>query len=412
MNDAYRRAVHRTDPDFVVFVPPEKTAQNDRCNMHFNVAPLKDGTFLATFTQASEPHGPDQRIVLIRSEDRGITWSEPTVLDAPEPGTENIASWSVLVPTPDTGRVWCLYHKNVGPIDYDRAMTGELAWRCSEDGGRSWSDRFQTRIGRGAIDHSDVAIPSNWVTAGWQTPITTATGVICPFTRWASRESEFDPDFAQQHHEGWFLRFDNIRSETNPAKLQVTTLPDGKSGIRIPNPKASERSAAMEPALQRLSGSRLLCLLRTVSGAVFYAVSTDGARSWSQPETLRFKPGGEPVHHPNAPIGLGRLADGRLVMLFHNNDGTINGYDGPTDWRSRNPVFISIGTEIEDPGTEQPVAFGEPQLFCDNGGPDQPFAGSLALYGTFFEFEGTCYWWYPDAIRFLLGKVVPADLLA
>ena len=78
-------------------------------------------------------HGPNQRVVVARSKDRGRTWSRPTVVDSPEPGTENIASWSFLVVVAHTSRVYCFYHKNIGVVDFDRGMTGVLAWRVSDD---------------------------------------------------------------------------------------------------------------------------------------------------------------------------------------------------------------------------------------------------------------------------------------
>ena len=46
------------------------------------------------------------------------------------------------------------------------------------------------------------------------------------------------------------------------------------------------------------------------------------------------------------------------------------------------------------------------------GGPERPYSGPLALYGSFFEHDGIRCWWYPEAMRFLLGRVVPDDLVA
>ena len=290
-------------------------------------------------------------------------------------------------------------------------MTGLLAWRCSEDGGATWSERFQTPIGRGALDHPDEAVPSNWVTSGWQTPLVTSCGeVICPVTRWASRAQGFLESFAEQEHEGWFLRFDNILTEPDPAKLVVTTLPEGNRGIRLDNPVRPGYSAAMEPAICSLSDGRIMCLIRTVTGSLYYSLSADGARSWSDPQELCFEPGGRPVLHPNAPVTFAALRDGRYVLLFHNNDGTANGGEGPQDSKGRRPVFLSVGREIDDPGG-QPLAFDAPRELYDNGGPSRPYSGSLALYGTFFEYEGQRYLWYADAMRFLLGRLIPDELL-
>ncbi len=397
----------RTDPDFVIYVPRGNDDSVESRNVHVIVTPTPGGIFLATWTQADVLHGPNQRIVVSRSHDRGQTWTEPEVIDEPEPGTEHIASWSNLVVAPETGRVYCLYHKNKG-VDFDRGHTGVLAWRVSDDEGTTWSDRFQTTIGRGAIDHPDEGVPSNWVTAGWQAPIVTETGqVLCPITRWASPSyHQREPkSFALQHHEAWFLRFENILTEPDPSKLEVTTLPRADHGIRVPNPEEPGYSASMEPAIQNLSDGRIFCLLRTMTGSIFYSVSGDFGETWSEPDVLRYAAGGAEVHHPNSPCPLFRLEDGRYLLFYHNNDGTANGGTGPGDVRSRGPVFVSVGHEIDNPDG-QPVAFADPKLFYDNGGKS-----GLALYGSFFEHDGVRYWWYPDAMRFLLGKVVRDELL-
>ena len=414
MSSVMEAEARRTNPDFVVFVPPEPTPglpQVEQHNMHMIVAPIPGGDFLATWTQADSPHGPDQRVVIARSSDRGESWSEPEVIDAPDEGAENIASWSTLVAAPETGNIFCLYHKNTGVVDYDRGMTGELAWRCSVDGGRSWGERYQTPIRRSAIDHPDASVPSNWVTAGWQLPIVTRGGaVLCPITRWASRQHRFREEFSGQEHEGWFLRFDNILTVADPADLQVTTLPEGDRGLRIPHPDAPETSAAMEPAIQNLGDGRIFCVLRTMTGSIYHALSTDEGTSWSEPRELCYVPGGSPILHPNAPIGLGRLEDGRFIILFHNNDGTANGGSGPADSKGRRPVFLSVGKEIDNPDG-QPIIFGDPVELYDNGGPSRPHSGLLAPYGSFFVFERKNYWWYPDAIRFQVGRIIPNEVL-
>lgn len=90
-----QREARRTKPDFVVYVPRGKESGEvsvDKQNVHVIVTPTQNGTFIATWTQADILHGPNQRVVIARSLDKGRTWSVPYVIDEPEPGTENIAS--------------------------------------------------------------------------------------------------------------------------------------------------------------------------------------------------------------------------------------------------------------------------------------------------------------------------------
>ena len=76
----------------------------------------------------------------------------------------------------------------------------------------------------------------------------------------------------------------------------------------------------------------------------------------------------------------------------------------------RRPVWISVGRELHNP-SGQPIMFAKPKVFYDNGPPSRPLWGSLALYGSFVEYSGVRYWWFPDAVCLLLGKVVPNSFL-
>ena len=418
---------NRSNPDFVVYIPIGDEAHThvdesatrdiyDRDNVSFLVTPTPPGTFLGFWTQATRVHGPDQRVVVARSRDRGQTWSRPTVIDGPEKSTEHIASWAFPVVVPHSGRVYCFFHKNVGPVDVDPALTGMLAYRYSDDDGLTWSERFQVSIARSAIDDPNPKMLSNWVPTGWETPIVNARGqVICGFTRWASNAYDYheNSNLRWRHHETWFLRFDNIFTEPDPAKLSVTTLPDAEHGIQVPRPDNSKISVAMEPSIENLSDGRLICLIRTLTGYIWYSISDDFGETWLPAEVLRFVPGGPPVPHPSAPCPLYKLRDGRFVLFFHNNDGTANGGTGPADSRGRRPVWISVAREIHNPGG-QPLMFGRPKVLLDNDNAKAIVSeriGGLANYGSFVEYGGLCYWWYADRMHYLLGKIIRDELL-
>ena len=261
---------HVSDPDFVVYIPQDgdtpvhrDATENgpwDAGNVHFVVTATTTGALLGTWTQADADsfHGPNARVVVARSEDRGRTWSRPTVLDAPPEGTEQTAVWSVPVVVPHSGRVWIFYHRNTGPVDFDRGMTGVLAWRVSDDDGHTWGERHDTAIGRGAIDDPDPALLSSWVTSGWQAPIVTpARQRAVPDhalggQRLPGQFETVTPEigFNPRHHEAWFLRFDNVMTVDDPADLTVSTWPDADHGIRVPQLRDPRMSTAMEPSIQ------------------------------------------------------------------------------------------------------------------------------------------------------------------
>jgi hypothetical protein len=398
-------------PDFVVFIPPAGT-ENQGTNQHVLVVPTPERTFLAFWTQASQENNPDQRVVMSRSEDQGHTWSPPVVLAGDPSGQENrTASWQFPYVVPHTGCIYLFWNQNVGIVDARADTTGALMYRWSHDDGRTWSEPRTLTIRKSAISSPDPDTPENWVT--YQCPIMTPDGdVMVGFTRWASRAVQPEGGLFDRDSEIWFLRFDNILSEPDPTRLTVTTLPDGDHGLRVPRPDKPRISVAQEPSFQALSDGRLICVMRTRTGCIHYALSADQGHTWDEPRPLRFAPGGPVVPQPLASCPLYKLRDGRFVLIFHNNDGSANGGTSASDSRrNRRPVYIAIGREIHDP--DQPIVFGKPRVLADNGG--RPVGPSnhtqIGTYPSLFEFDNQVYFWYPDRKHYVLGKVLTPDLL-
>lgn len=399
-------------PDIIVFVPPHKTGPEAE-NQHFLVVPTPSGSFLAFWTQATRENHPDQRVVVSRSVDGGLSWSDPVVLAGdPQGKTGARASWGFPFVVPHTGRVYIFWNQNIGVRDVREDTTGVLTFRFSDDDGLSWSETHTLPIRKGAISNPDPKAPENWIV--YQIPIITPRGdVLVGFTRWASRTVQPEGEVFDRDSEIWFLRFDNILTESDPTRLRVTTLPRGEHGIRVPHPTKPHISAAQEPSIQPLSDSRLICVMRTLQGCIYFSTSDDGGESWSEAKPLRFCPGGPPIPQPIAPCPLYKLRDGRFLLVFHNNDGTANGGSGPMDYkRNRRPAYLLIGREIPD-NPEQPLIFGTPKLLADNGGvPDGAIGRTeIATYTSLFEFRGKVYFWYPDRKHYLLGKILTPNLL-
>lgn len=395
----------RTMPDLIVYLPSGRE-ESDSENQHFLVVPTPERTFLAFWTQATRENAPDQRCVVSRSEDLGETWSEPVEVGGPaEDG--RIASWGFPIVVPHTGRVYFFYNKNTDVDDVREDTTGQCRYRWSDDDGRTWSEQHGVvQIRPSAISHPDPEVPPSWIC--YQTPMVTPGGdVLAGFTRWASRAVGGDAGLFELDSEIWFLRFEDILTADDPLSLKVTTWPEGDHGLRVPRPDDASVSVAQEPSMQPLPDGRIICVMRTMTGHAWFALSDDDGRSWNEPRPLRYRPRGPKVAQPIAPCPLYRLRDGRYVLLFHNNDGSAHGGSGPGDVRTnRRPAFLAVGEYIDHP--THPLIFGAPRELLDSDGvavgPND--RTEVATYTSFFEFEGTRYLWYPDRKHFLLGRVI------
>jgi len=194
----------------------------------------------------------------------------------------------------------------------------------------------------------------------------------------------------------------------------VTTWPQSPHGLQVANPFREGKSTAQEPTVQPLSDGRLITVFRTMQGRVFYALSEDDGLSWDTPRPLRYSPDGPEILNPLAPCPLYKLRDGRFLLVFFNNDGTVHGGRGPTDSVNvRNPAYITVGREI--PGEkEHPIRFGKPKVFADTGWTP-PYPGGkhtqVGSYPSLVEDAEDRILFYPDRKHFLLGRYMNDDWL-
>ena len=398
-------------PDRIVYVPPQQKCPHTE-NQHFLVTETLSGAFLAVWTRATGEAMPDQHFVASRSTDRGRTWSPPAQL-APEPTRppEQIASWGFPVVVPHTGRIYVFWNQNIGITSTRRDLTALLAYRWSDDDGLTWSnDMHMLSVPKAATSDPDPDQPENFVI--YQAPIITRRGeVMVGFGR-------MGPGKAVQYLfdngcESWFLRFDNILTESDPSKLTITVFPQAEHGLSVPWPEKPQVSCCQEPTIQDLSDGRMICVMRTATGYIYYALSSDGGHSWDQPRPLRYSPGGPKIQQPVCPCPLYKLADGRFILVFHNTDGTANGGPGPCGGTqlNRRPAYVAIGREINHP--DHPIMFTKPKFLADNRGIiDGLNKTEICTYTSLIESDGEVFLWYPDRKHYLLGKILSPQLLS
>lgn len=413
----------RTNPDIIVYLPTEPQGK-DADNEHFLVfeAPY-DGHLLAVWTRAEAEGGHNQHIAFARSTDDGATWQEPTIIAGPDGDDDKIASWGFPVVS-KTGRIYCFYTKFTGVVDTHRQMTGWLQCVYSDDNGHVWRDGGIVPLRRSSFDHPDPAIPPNFIV--WQKPIRDAQGrQIVGLTRHKSKAVRGKPKaggWLAQDTQCEFIRFDNIDEGPDPQQLVLTCLPADGIGLRVPMPGVKGYSMAQEPSLTLLPDGRLFCVMRTLTGRIWFSVSDDDGATWTQPDVLRYKDGGEEVLQPVAPCPVYALKDGRYLLLFHNNDGTSGGGAWPGDSnKNRDRAFLAVGEYREE--AYQPIWFSRPKLFGDSAGialgPSQnglqklekPFRVEVATYTSLTEKDGKRILWYPDRKHFLLGRYITDEWL-
>lgn len=300
------------------------------------------GEWLCTMTTGRAREGSrGQHVVAIRTGDRGRTWSEPVDIE-PADGPE--ASWVMPFITP-SGRVYAFYTYNAADLreviadtEYARHRVdtlGEYAFRYSDDGGRTWSPRHVIPVRETAIDRANPyggRVRFFW---GVGKPVDVGGAMMLGF----AKVGRFGEGFMAES-EGWFLRCENILTETDPDRLRWQTLPEGDRGLRSPGGPVAD-----EANLTSLSDGSLFCTYRTTDGHPCHAYSRDGGRTWTPPEYMTTHPGGPKVPHPRAANLVRRLDGGpwagRFVYWFHNHGG--RGYEG------RNPAWMMGGVERDSP---------------------------------------------------------------
>jgi hypothetical protein len=110
---------------------------------------------------------------------------------------------------------------------------------------------------------------------------------------------------------------------------------------------------------------------------------------------------------------VAKTTDGRIVLLFTNNDGSQRSarhvWDG--DGRTRNPQWIAVGREVPDKARNAGLIFGEPRVLVevDDSGPTNLKTG--ISMPQFFERRGRYFVCYNVNKQDILLDEIPADVL-
>lgn len=395
----------RSNPDIVVFRPTGNAPDTD--NEHFLVFESPVSGLLAVWTQSSCENFGNNHIVLSRSAD-GETWSKP-VLVAGSPtsdGGGRQASWQFPVVTRG-GRIYLFFLLEGEKADLDRATSGWMGCRHSDDDGRTWSEPSTVPMPRNRFDHPDPTVPKNWIV--WQLPLRDRSGrVFFGYTHWTSpvHQNDAPAGWYSRDSRCRFFRFENIDEHPEPSDLKIEWFEENERGLEVPYPGSEDISVAQEPSNVLLPDGRIFTVMRTFTGFIYYAVSADDGATWTQPAALREFDGGPMIKQPIASCPVYPLGDGRFFLLHHNNDGHLGPHGPQHALHNRRPAFIRLG-EFR-PRAAQPLWFSAPRQILDSDGicigPKQTC--EIATYTSFTNWGGRRILWYPDRKFFLLGKIL------
>jgi len=389
---------------------------------------LDDGTWFTTWSQGSYEHAPDEGIVAATSADLGRTWTAPQRITGST--IEERIAYGVPFVVPATQRIYLFYFAGwqregwSGP-EYD---SGNLWFIHSDDRGETWSERRLV-----ALPDRDISIFAGKY-HGWvnHPPQLMPTGdVVLPLSMF--------PQTWPKRRRAWMLlpaecslvRCDNLLTEPDPDRLKFTLLPKGPRGIRADvrkhwdNPAlgrllAKFNGVAYETAFNfqeltvvPLSDGRWFGVGRTFLGSPGFTVSHDRGQTWTDVEPLRYAPDGPPIEHPMTMCPIAKTRDGRVILLFTNNDGSRRGaahvWDG--DGHTRNPQWFCVGREAPGETRNGGLVFGEPRILCevdDTGETNLKTGISMPQY---FEREGRHFVLYNINKEHLLLDEIPADVI-
>lgn len=389
---------------------------------------LADSTWITTWSQGSFEHALDERVVLSVSHDRGRSWSSPRTVIGSTAAERRTYAAPIVVP--GTNRMWMFLHagdQSSRPFIDPSYDSGNLILIGSEDGGESWSDPVPIVLPERDLD----VFPDRF--HGWinHPPQIMPDGqVVLPITRTSACGQRRR---AWQLHpaEGSFVRCDGLLTERDPRSMRFSLLPEGPRGVRVDagaalaSPALQRLCAAFdglvgdsgwnfqEPTVVVLADGRWLTVGRSFLGSPAWSISRDGGRSWTPAQPLRWAPEGDPIPHPMTMCPLSRLPDGRLLLLFTNNDGSSRGarhvWDG--DGRTRNPQWFAIGRQIQGEERNAGLVFGRPRILAevDDGGAANLKTGISMPY--YFHRDGGHFVAYNINKEHVLLDEIPADVL-
>lgn len=265
-------------------------------NQRPRIALLPDGRLTAVFLQEM---GGTQEVSARYSNDNGLSWSETeTLFRLPkEPG-----GWGGLEALVDRDRelhVFLLNDAHTGII-----TTGEERQKPLPMGERRL-DIWHVRSLDGVRTWSSPKCIWKGYTGALNSVIQLRNGrILLPFScytnrSWANRGEGLDAYTFMGQYDCTLVYSDDAGTTWHPSP----------AALKVPTPNL-HAYGAVEPVVLELKDGRVWMLIRTQLGRLYESFSEDGI-TWSRPRPT-------PLLSSDSPVGLVRLSDGRIVLLWNN----------------------------------------------------------------------------------------------
>jgi sialidase-1 len=297
-----------------------------------SIVELKDGTLLMSYSRMTPQGQADGSIVGRRSPDKGKTWGDEFTLiprPMPESGPDRYCHPSFLRLANDQLLLSYIYSSA------DKPPFGDNYYRRSTDDGKTWGDQLIVTPHPGYnIVHNDKLIQLS-------------TGrVLAPI--------EYELNTTGGDHAGYVsytVYSDDNGYSWHESKNMVNMLP----------------VEAQEPHLVELKDGRLMMLMRTYSGYVARAYSSDKGESWSE---------GRPIPElklpkPSSALNIKRIPKTGDLLLLRCSSGP----DAPPMVRT---PFVSVLSKNDGDAWENEKALmADPE--DDYGYPSLLFTDDIAV---------------------------------
>jgi Neuraminidase (sialidase) len=226
---------------------------------------------------------PEQPVYLKHSDDNGLSWSKARTAFSYPAGKGVVYGGFNLADS--KSNLHCFGVRYFKLADKDQPGHAILLHNKSVDGGKTWTKPTQVDFG-------------HTYTGSFNTVTELQSGRII-------LALSYTTDFLEDRGERDF-KIVTVHSDDRGDTWQI-----GSDGISVPVGDFIGHPGALEPVMIQLKDGRVWMIIRTQLGRFFQCFSTDNGSTWSKTTPTDFLA-------PNAPGGIIRLHDGRLVFCWND----------------------------------------------------------------------------------------------